>query len=74
MAPLHPTEGAVEHPYSLGLGRPAEILGSEVLCWFAPGCGIAGDGLSFANVAEYAKWKRARQRKEEELTLMGEGK
>ena len=29
---------------------------------------------AFANVAEYAKWKRARQRKEEELTLMGEGK
>lgn len=75
MAPLHPTEGAVEHPYSLGLAANLrEILGSEVLCWFAPGCSIAGDGLSFANVAEYAKWKRARQRKEEELTLMGEGK
>ena len=68
--PLHATEGEVRHPYSLGLrANLREILGPRVLCWLAPGCSIAGDGLAFANVAEYGKWKRARARREEELTL-----
>lgn len=68
--PLHATEGEARHPYSLGLrANLREILGPRVLCWLAPGCSIAGDGLAFANVAEYGKWKRARARREEELTL-----
>jgi hypothetical protein len=73
MPPLHPLTAGVEHPYSLGLwANLREILGSNVSCWLAPGCAIAGDGLSFANVAEYAKWKRESERKEEELTLLGD--
>ena len=70
LPPLHATDGEPRHPYSLGLrANLREILGPRVLCWLAPGCSIAGDGLAFANVAEYGKWKRARARKEEELTL-----
>jgi len=75
MPPLHPGVAGteVEHPYSLGLwANLREILGSNVSCWLAPGCKIAGDGMSFANVAEYAKWKREAERKEDELTLLGE--
>ena len=71
--PLHPLHPGVEHPYSLGLwANLREILGANVSCWLAPGCSIAGDGLSFANIAEYAKWKREAERKEEELTLLGD--
>ena len=73
MPPLHPLAAGVEHPYSLGLwANLREILGSNVSCWLAPGCSIAGDGLSFANVSEYARWKRESERKEEELTLLGD--
>ena len=70
LPPLHALDGEAKHPYSLGLrANQREILGPRVLCWLAPGCSVAGDGLAFANVAEYGKWKRARARKEEELTL-----
>ena len=70
LPPLHALDGEAKHPYSLGLrANLREILGPRVLCWLAPGCSVAGDGLAFANVAEYGKWKRARARKEEELTL-----
>ena len=68
--PLHALDGEAKHPYSLGVrANLREILGPRVLCWLAPGCSIAGDGLAFADVAAYGKWKRARARKEEELTL-----
>jgi palmitoyltransferase len=73
MPPLHPMAAGVEHPYSLGLwANLREILGSNLSCWLAPGCAIEGDGLSFANIAEYARWKQESERKEEELTLMGD--
>mmetsp|Transcript_4597 Transcript_4597/g.17200 ORF Transcript_4597/g.17200 Transcript_4597/m.17200 type:complete len:379 (-) Transcript_4597:47-1183(-) len=70
-----PSLDGVQHPYSLGArANLREILGRRVACWLAPGCSIAGDGLSFANVASmgYARWAEEKALRESELTLMGE--
>ena len=70
-----PSLDKVSHPYSLGVrANLREILGRRVACWLAPGCSIAGDGMSFANVASmgYARWAKEKALRESELTLMGE--
>lgn len=72
LAPLHSTPKN-DHPYSLGLrANLREILGPRIVCWLLPGCSIHGDGLVFANVGEYGKWRAAKTKKEDELTLLGE--
>tara|TARA_B110000977_G_scaffold200781_1_gene292560 strand:- start:19683 stop:20738 length:1056 start_codon:yes stop_codon:yes gene_type:complete len=73
LPPLHSVSQKTNHPYSLGLrANLREILGNRVICWLAPGCSIAGDGLAFANANDYATWKATKERKEDELTFVGE--
>lgn len=46
----------IEHPYSLGVvANLREILGRNIILWFAPGCKISGDGTRFASILEMGR-------------------